>query len=93
MKCRDHNNPEQGPCFPPNMLGDAEYILVDADPESPVPNVPICTGHLQRLMTIIMHRMCQQADIELLFDDHGLAFIDPEVSQAWEKESREYEGR
>ena len=75
------------------MAGDAEYIIVDSDPESPFPDVPICIGRLQRLMTVLMHQMCQQANIEPFFNDHVLSCIEPEVSQTWEKESGDYEDR
>ena len=93
MKCVHHNSLEKGPCFPPNMGGDAEYILVAADLDSHVPDIPICTGHLQRLMVNVMRGQCENAGVELLIDEKGIAHIDPQVSLAWEAESLAWEAQ
>lgn len=93
MKCVHYLNPDLGPCFPPNMGGDAEYLLQDRSSEGRVPDIPICTGHLQRLMVSVMRGHCESAKVELLFDEQGIASIDPEVSQAWEAESLAWEAQ
>lgn len=93
MKCGNYSNPAQGPCFPPNMGGDAEYLLLDLNSDGSVPDIPICTGHLQRLMVGVMRGQCENAGVELLFDEQGFAYIDPQVSQAWEAESLAWEAQ
>ena len=93
MKCINYLNPEKGPCFPPNMGGDAEYLLKDTNSDGDMPEIPICTGHLQRLMVGVMRGQCDNAGIELLIDEEGMAYIDPQVSQDWEAESLAWEAQ
>ena len=93
MKCVNYLNTEKGPCFPPNLAGDAEYLLLDQYSDGRMPDIPICSGHLQRLMVTVMRGHCESADIELLIDEEGFAGIDQEVSQAWEAESLDWEAQ
>ena len=62
-------------------------MLLDADLGRKYPLVPMCTGHLQRLMATIMRGVCDDAGIELLVDDAGVAYLDPEISREWETQS------
>ena len=93
MKWINYMNPDQGPCFPPNMGGDAEYLFQDLNSDGRVPEIPICTGHLQRLMVSVMRGQCEKAGVELLIDEEGIASIDQEVNQAWEAESLAWEAQ
>ena len=93
MKCVNYLNPAQGPCFPPNLGGEAEYMLQDLNSEGRVPDIHICTGHLQRLMVGVMRGQCDDARVELLIDEQGMAYIDPQVSQDWEAESLAWEAQ
>lgn len=93
MKCIHHYSPEKGPCFPPNMGGDAEYLLLDTSSEGRIPEIPICTGHLHRLMVAVMRGQCENAGVELLIDEEGFASIDPQISQEWEAESLAWEAQ
>ena len=93
MKCINYLNPDQGPCFPPNLDGKAEYLLLDTNADGRVPDIPICTGHLQRLMVGVMRGQCLSAGIELLIDEQGFACIDPEIREAWEAESLAWEAQ
>ena len=68
-------------------LGDAQHLLVDPELEGKFPVAPFCTGHLQRLMSFIVKGVCDDAGIEILVDDDGIAHIDLERSREWEAES------
>ena len=88
MKCAHYQyQEEKGLCFPPNQAGGAQHLLLDPDFGGPFPIVPFCTGHLQRLMVTIMRGVCEDADIELLVDENGVAHIAPEISAEWEAQS------
>ena len=93
MKCIFHDTPEKGPCFPPNLGGEAEYLLLDQNSDGRMPDIPICTGHLQRLMVSVMRGQCESAEVELLIDEDGMASIEPEVNHAWEAESLAWEAQ
>ena len=38
-------------------------------------------------MVTIMQGVCDDADMELLVDEIGVAYIDPEISREWEAQS------
>ena len=69
MMCVQHQSPGKGPCFPPCILGEPDHLLLSLEPYSQRPVIPICVGHLQRLMTTIIRGLCDNADVELLFDE------------------------
>ena len=90
MKCIHYQHQEEkGPCFPPNQDGGAQHRLLDVDDSGTLPpsGVPFCTGHLQRLMVTIMQSVCDDADMELLVDEIGVAYIDRSISREWEAHS------
>ena len=95
IQCIHYQNQEKGRCFPPNQRGAAGHLLLDVDDDGPLPpsGVPFCTGHLQRLMSFIMKGVCDDAGIEFLVDDAGVAYIDPEISAEWEAESDAWEAQ
>ena len=93
MKCVNYLDPGKGPCFPLNMGGEAEYLLLETNSDGNVPDIPICTGHLQRLMVSVMRGQCENAGVEPLIDEKGIAYIDPQVSLAWEAERLAWEAQ
>ena len=84
-QCIQHKEPGEGPCFPPTSVGQADFRV--ADLEAIYIDAPYCMGHLQKLMTDMMRIHCQLAGVELLVDQTGRAYIDPEITAQWEAEA------
>ena len=89
MQCVHYRAPEMGPCFPPSRRGSAAYLLMDVDDDGKMPTAPMCLGHLQRWTSIMMAGICFKVGVELLVEETGAAYIDPDISAEWEAEGRE----